>query len=88
MSQCIHPGCPIVRHLPSLKLVNRRDEGRFAIGAYRCRKWKSVSWAQLASLVDDTHSVVKACEVNAGVQVLKAHDATIATEGSESASKQ
>ncbi len=79
---------PIIRHLPSLNLVIRFGESGISVRAYRCRKWKSVTWAQIASLSDDTKPVVKACEVKDGLQILKALGAIIAREGSEDATKQ
>ena len=88
MSQLTRFSRPIVRHLPSLNLVFRFDDSGIAVRAYRCRKWKSVTWAQLASLSDDSTPVVKACEVKDGLRILKALGATIASEGSEDAAKQ
>jgi hypothetical protein len=88
MSQLTRFSRPIVRHLPSLNLVVCFDDSGIAVRAYRCRKWKNVTWAQLASLSDDSTPVVKACEVNDGLRVLKALGATIASEGSEVAPKQ
>ena len=63
---------PIVRHLPVLNLVMKFDEAGISIRAYRCRTWKNVTWAQLASLADDTEPVVKVCENEHGLRVLKA----------------
>ncbi len=63
---------PIVRHLPSLNLVVRLDDSGFSVRAYRCRKWKSVTWAQLASLANATEQVVQFCETDHGSRVLKA----------------
>ena len=88
MSQLTRFSRPIVRHLPSLNLVVRFDDSGIAVRAYRCRKWKSVTWAQLASLSDDSTPVVKACEVKDGLRILKALGATIASEGSGGAAKQ
>jgi hypothetical protein len=88
MSQLTRFSRPIVRHLPSLNLVVRFDESGISVRAYRCRKWKSVTWAQLASLSDDSMPVVKACEVKDGLRMLKALGATIASEGSEVTPKQ
>ena len=88
MSQLTRFSRPIVRHLPSLNLVVRFDDSGIAVRAYRCRKWKRVTWAQLASLSDDSTPVVKACEVNDGLRILKALGATIASEGIEDATKQ
>lgn len=88
MSRLTRFSRPIVRHLPSLNLVVRFDDPGIAIRAYRCRKWKSVTWTQLASLSDDSTPVVKACEVKDGLRILKALGATIASEGSEDAAKQ
>jgi hypothetical protein len=88
MSQLTRFSRPIVRHLPSLNLVVRFDESGISVRAYRCRKWKSVTWAQLASLSDDSMPVVKACEVKDGLRVLKALGVTIASEGSEVTPKQ
>ncbi len=88
MSQLTRFSRPIIRHLPSLNLVVRFDDAGVSVRAYRCRKWKSVTWAQLASLSDDSTPVVKACEVKDGLRVLKALGATIASEGSEVAPKQ
>ena len=88
MSQLTRLSRPVVRHLPSLNLVVRFDDSGIAIRAYRCRKWKSVTWAQLASLSDDSTPVVKACEVKDGLRILKALGATIASEGSGDAAKQ
>ena len=88
MSQLTRFSRPIVRHLPSLNLVIRFDDSGIAVRAYRCRKWKSVTWAQLASLSDDSTPVVKACEVKDGLRILKALGATIASEGSGGAAKQ
>lgn len=72
MSQLIRFKRPIVRYLPALRLVVRFDDSGIAIRAYRCRKWKSVSWAQLASLADDTEPVVRFCETDHGSRVLTA----------------
>jgi hypothetical protein len=88
MSQLTRFSRPIIRHLPSLNLVIRFDDSGIAVRAYRCRKWKSVTWAQLASLSDDSTPVVKACEVKDELRTLKALGATIASEGSEDAAKQ
>jgi hypothetical protein len=88
MSQLTRFSRPIIRHLPSLNLVIRFDESGISVRAYRCRKWKSVTWAQLASLSDDSMPVVKACEVKDGLRMLKALGATIASEGSEVTPKQ
>ncbi len=88
MSQLTRFSRPIVRHLPSLNLVVRFDDSGISVRAYRCRKWKNVTWAQLASLSDDSTPVVKACEVEDGLRALKALGATIASEGSEDAAKQ
>ncbi len=63
---------PLVRHLPSLNLIVRFDDSGISIRAYRCRKWKSVTWAQLASLADDTEPVLRLCEMDQGSRVLKA----------------
>lgn len=88
MSQLTSFSRTIVRHLPSLNLVVRFEESGIAIRAYRCRKWKRVTWAQLASLADDTRPVVKACEISDGLQVLKTLGAVFADEQSEGANKQ
>ena len=88
MSQLTRFSHPIVRHLPSLNLVIRFDNSGIAVRAYRCRKWISVTWAQLASLSDDSTPVVKACEVKDGLRILKALGATIASEGRRDAPKQ
>jgi hypothetical protein len=88
MSQLTRFSRPIIRHFPSLNLVIRFDESGISVRAYRCRKWKSVTWAQLASLSDDSMPVVKACEVKDGLRVLKALGVTIASEGSEVTPKQ
>jgi hypothetical protein len=88
MSQLTRFSRPIVRHLPSLNLVVRFDDSGISVRAYRCRKWKSVTWAQLASLSDDSMPVVKACEVKDGLRMLKALGVTIASEGSEVTPKQ
>ena len=88
MSQLTRFSRPIIRHLPSLNLVIRFGESGISVRAYRCRKWKSVTWAQLASLSDDSTPVVKACEVKDGLRILKALGATIASEGSGGAAKQ
>jgi hypothetical protein len=72
MSQLTRFNRPIVRYLPALHLVIRFDDSGIAIRAYRCRKWKNVSWAQLASLADDTEPMVRFCETNHGSRVLKA----------------
>lgn len=72
MSQLTQFRRPIVRHLPNLNLVVRFDDSGISVRAYRCRKWKSVTWAQLASLADDTEPVVRFCEMDHGSQVLKA----------------
>ena len=66
MSQLTRFSRSIVRHLPSLNLVVRFDDSGIAVRAYRCRKWKSVTWAQLASLADDTEPVVRFCEMDQG----------------------
>ena len=63
---------PIVRHLPILIVVVKFDEVSVSIRAYRCRTWKSVTWAQLASLANDTEPVVMVCENEHGLRVLKA----------------
>ena len=53
-------------------LVVRFDDSGISVRAYRCRKWKSVTWAQLASLADDTEPVVRFCETDHGSRVLEA----------------
>ena len=68
---------PIVRHLPSLHLVVKFDEVGISIRAYRCRTWKSVTWAQIASLADDTEPVVMVSENEHGLRVLKAMGACL-----------
>jgi hypothetical protein len=70
----------IIRHLPSLNLVVRFDESNISVRAYRSRKWKSVTWVQLASLADDSEPVVKVCETNHGLRVLKALGAITSDE--------
>lgn len=72
MSQLTSFSRPIIRHLPSLNLVVRFDDSGISVRAYRCRKWKRVTWAQLASLADDTEPVVRLCETDLGSRVLKA----------------
>ena len=72
MSQLTQFRRPIVRYLPNLNLVVRFDDSGISVRAYRCRKWKSVTWAQLASLADDTEPVVRYCETDHGSRVLKA----------------
>lgn len=72
MSQLTHFSRTIVRHLPSLNLVVRFDDSGISVRAYRCRKWKSVTWAQLASLADESEPVVRFCETDHGSRVLKA----------------
>lgn len=72
MSQLTQFRRPIVRHLPNLNLVVRFDDSGISVRAYRGRKWKSVTWAQLASLADDTEPVVQFCETDHGTRVLKA----------------
>lgn len=72
MSQLTHFSRPIIRHLPSLNLVVRFDDSGISVRAYRCRKWKSVTWAQLASLADETEPVVRFCETDHGTRVLQA----------------
>lgn len=72
MSQLTQFRRPIVRYLPNLNLVVRFDDSGISVRAYRCRKWKSVTWAQLASLADDTEPVVRFCETDHGSRVLKA----------------
>jgi hypothetical protein len=68
---------PIVRHLPNLNLVVKFDEVGISIRAYRCRKWKNVTWAQLASLADDTEPVVMVSENEHGLRVLEAMGACL-----------
>ncbi len=72
MSQLTHFSRPIIRHLPSLNLVVRFDDSGISVRAYRCRKWKSVTWAQLASLADESEPVVRFCETDHGSRVLMA----------------
>jgi hypothetical protein len=72
MSQLTRFSRPIVRHLPSLNLVVCFEDSGIAVRAYRCRKWKSVTWSQLASLADETEPLVKLCETDHGARVLKA----------------
>ena len=72
MSQLTRFSRPIVRHLPSLNLIVRFDDSGIAIRAFRRRKWKRVTWAQLASLADDNEPVVQFCEIDHGSRVLKA----------------
>lgn len=88
MSQLTRFSRPIVRHFPNLNLVVRFEESGIAVRAYRCRKWKQVTWAQLASLADDTRPVVKACEISDGLQVLKSLGVVFVDEQSEGANKQ
>jgi hypothetical protein len=71
MSQLTRFSRPIVRHFPSLNLVVRFDDSGIAIRAYRSRKWKCVTWAQLASLADENEPVVRFCETDHGSRVLK-----------------
>lgn len=71
MSQLTRFSRPIVRHFPSLNLVVRFDNCGIAIRAYRCRKWKCVTWAQLASLADENEPVIRFCETDHGSRVLK-----------------
>lgn len=79
---------PIIRQLPNLSLVVKIDDGGVFIRGYRRRTWKRVTWAQLASLADDSRPVVKACEVNGGLEVLKSMGAKIASDRSEVAPQQ
>ncbi len=72
MSQLTRFQSPIVRHIPSLNLVVRFDDSGIAIRAYRCRQMKRVTWAQLATLADETEPVVQICEIDHGSRVLKA----------------
>lgn len=72
MSQLTRFSRTIVRHLPSLNLVVRFEDSGISVRAYRCRRWKIVTWAQLASLADETEPVVKLCETEHGSRVLKA----------------
>jgi len=72
MSQLTQLSRLILRHLPSLNLVVRFDDSGISIRAYGCRKWKSVTWAQLASLADNTEPVVQFCKYDVGSRVLKA----------------
>ncbi len=80
MSQLTRFSRPIIRHLPSLNLVVRIDDLGISVRVYRCRKWKSVSWAQLASLADETEPVVKLCETEHGLRVLKAMGVYLAAD--------
>ena len=68
---------PIVRRLPNLNLVVRFSEDGISIRAYRRRKWKRVTWSQIASLADETEPVIKVCEISQGLAFLKAMGATI-----------
>jgi hypothetical protein len=70
----------IIRHLPGLNLVVRFDDSGIAIRAYRGRKWKRVTWAQLASLADDSEPVVKSGETNHGLRALKKMGACLAED--------
>lgn len=79
---------PIIRQLPDLNIVVTFDEVGVFIRGYRRRKGKRVTWAQLASLADDSQPVVKTCEVNDGLEVLKSMGATIACDQCEVAPKQ
>ncbi len=53
---------PMIRYLPALKTVLRFDSTGVTIRAYRCRKCKSFTWEQIASLADDSMPFIKACE--------------------------
>ena len=81
MSQLTRFSRTVVRRLPCLNLVVRLDDSGISVRASRCRKWKIVTWAQLASLSDDSTLVAKACEAKDGLRILKALGATIASEG-------
>ena len=87
MSQLTRFSRPIVRHLPSLNLVVRFDDSGISVRAYRCRRWKSVTWAQLASLADETEPVVKLCETEHGSRVLKAMGVSVAMDASKGPEK-
>ena len=78
---------PIARHLPSLNLVVRFDDSGIAIRAYRCRKWKSVTWVQLVSLADDTEPMVRFCETDHGSRVLKAMGVCLAADSTKGLEK-
>ncbi len=78
---------------PSFDICRVSISSRASMTQYFCsrvslRKWKSVTWAQIASFSDDTKPLVKACEVKDGLQVLKTLGAIIVDEGSEGASGQ
>lgn len=74
---------PIIRQIPDLNIVVKVDDVGVVIRGYRRRRGKRVTWAQLASLADDSRPVVKACEVNDGLEILKAMGVTIASDESE-----
>jgi hypothetical protein len=88
MSQLIRFNRPIVRHLPCLNIIVHLDDSRISVRASRCRNLKIVTWAQFASLSDDSTPVAKACEVNDGLRILKALDTTVASEGRGNTPKQ
>lgn len=71
MSQLTRFSRPIVRQLPSLNLVVRFDESGISVRAYRRRKWKSVTWEQIASLSDESQPLIRTCEEADGRRALK-----------------
>ncbi len=62
---------PIVRRLPNLNLVVRFSEDGISIRTYRRRKWKRVTWSQIASLSDDAQPIIKSCEEADGRRTLE-----------------
>ena len=62
---------PIVRRLPNLNLIVRFSEDGISIRAYRRRKWKRVTWEQIASLSDDSQPIIKSCEEADGRRALE-----------------
>lgn len=71
---------PFVRYVPQWKLVIKIDCDGVHFRGYRRRKWKQVSWTQIASLASDSEPLVKACEVAQGLQFLRSMGIAFADE--------
>ncbi|WP_145090849.1 hypothetical protein [Rosistilla carotiformis] len=61
---------PIVRRIEP-KLIVRITPDGVSIRGYRRRRWRDVSWAQLASLADDQLPLVKHCQLADGQEQLR-----------------
>lgn len=78
---------PIIRHLADRNLVVKFDAEGILMRAYRRRKWKRVTWEQIATLADDNEPVLQACEKRDGLRFLAAMGAKITAAEVEAPSR-